>query len=197
MKYFFTIVLFAISGVAIASGNHSGGHGHEQSKTDTHGHGGNHHGNGHGETHHNGNHGHNSGHGHGSGGHMQSTVGMPAKAEQATKTIAVELLDTMRFKFSEEVKIKDGDIVKFVVTNTGRLPHEFSIGDQQEQDAHRQMMRNMPNMHHEDGNAVSLKPGETKILTWHFKGSGDVVFACNIPGHYEAGMHHKSALGKK
>ena len=176
MKLFISIVLFTVSGAAIASGNHSGSHGHEQSKTETHGHGGNH---------------------HGSGGHMQSTVGAPAKPEQATRIVNVEMLDTMRFKFSEEVKIKDGDIVKFVVTNTGRLPHEFSIGNQQEQDVHRQMMRNMPNMHHEDGNAVSLKPGETKVLTWHFKGNDDVVFACNIPGHYEAGMHHKSALGKK
>ena len=166
MKYFLTIAFFAISSVAIASGSHSGGHGHDQPQSS----------------------------GHGGGGHAQSAVGMPAKPEQATKTIEVELLDTMRFKFSEEVKIKDGDIVKFVVTNKGRLPHEFSIGNQEEQDTHRQMMRNMPNMHHEDGNTVSLKPGETRILTWHFKGNDDVVFACNIPGHYEAGMHHRSAL---
>ena len=144
---------------------------------------------------HSGDHSHNSGHG--SGGHVQSAVGMPAKPEQATRTINVELLDTMRFKFSEEVKLKDGDIVKFVVTNKGRLPHEFSIGNQKEQDAHRKMMRDMPNMHHEDGNAISLKSGETKELTWQFKGEDDVVFACNIPGHYEAGMHHKSTLSKK
>lgn len=139
---------------------------------------------------HNGDH-HGSGHG---GGHTASGVGMPAKAERAAKTINVELLDTMRFKFSEEVKIKNGDIVKFVVTNKGRLPHEFSIGNKQEQDAHRQMMRNMPNMHHKDGNAVSLKPGETKELTWQFTGSDDIVFACNIPGHYEAGMHSKAMI---
>ena len=175
MKHLITIGLFALSSVAIASGSPSGDHGHDQPQSSSHGHHG----------------------GHGGGGHMQSAVGMPAKPEQATKTIEVELLDTMRFKFSEEVKVRGGDIIKFLVTNKGRLPHEFSIGNQEEQDAHRQMMRNMPNMHHSDGNAVSLKPGETRILTWHFKGKDDVVFACNIPGHYEAGMHHRSALHEK
>ena len=159
MKFFISIVLFSISSVVIASDSHSGSHSHAIE------------------------------HDHGRGEYVQSAVGMPTKPEQATKTVNVELLDTMRFKFSEEVKIKNSDVVKFVVTNTGRLPHEFSIGNQQEQDAHRQMMRNMPTMHHEDSNTVLLKPNETKEITWHFKGSEDVVFACNIPGHYEAGMH--------
>ena len=186
MKHLLIIALSTISSLAIASDSHSHDHGHEQAKTEMHDHGGNHHANGHSEDHHRGSHG-----------HAASAVGMPAKPGQAMKTINVELLDTMRFKFSGEVNIKDGDIVKFVVTNTGRLPHEFSIGNQQEQDAHREMMRNMPAMHHQDGNAVSLEPGETGELTWRFKGNEEVVFACNIPGHYEAGMQHRSALKQK
>lgn len=179
MKYIITITLFVISSTAIASGSYSGGHGHEQSKAEAQGHGGAHHGGGHSQS---------------GGGHAESAVGMPASAEQAIKTINVELLDTMRFKFSEKIDIKDGDIVKFVVTNKGRLPHEFSIGNKKEQDAHREMMRNMPNMRHEDGNAVALKSGETKELTWQFRGKEDVIFACNVPGHYESGMHSMAKI---
>ena len=54
-------------------------------------------------------------------------------------------------------------------------------------------MRQMPDMIHQDGNTVTVKSGETKVLTWEFK-SGDVVFACNVPGHFEAGMFHKVSL---
>lgn len=49
-------------------------------------------------------------------------------------------------------------------------------------------MRQMPDMVHQDGNTVTVKPGETKVLTWEFNGEIDVIFACNVPGHFEAGM---------
>ena len=129
-----------------------------------------------------------------SGHHSEgSAVGQPATESAATKTIAVTTLDTMRFTFSSQPDLKAGDIVKFVITNKGKLPHEFSIGDEKEQQAHRKMMRQMPDMIHQDGNTVTVKSGETKVLTWEFK-SGDVVFACNVPGHFEAGMFHKVSL---
>ena len=117
-----------------------------------------------------------------------SAVGQPAAESAATKTIAVTTLDSMRYTFSPQPDLKSGDIVKFVITNEGKIPHEFSIGDEKEQQAHREMMRKMPNMVHQDGRTVSVKPGETKLLTWKFIKDTEVVFACNVPGHFEAGM---------
>ncbi|HEB29203.1 MAG TPA: copper-binding protein [Porticoccus sp.] len=134
---------------------------------------------------------HNDGHQHDNEG---SSVGEPALAVQATQTIHVTTMDTMRYKFSPQPELKAGDIVKFVITNQGKIPHEFSIGDDSEQKAHREMMRKMPNMVHEDGNTVTIKPGETKELTWKFKSGSDVFFACNIPGHFEAGMFVKTRV---
>jgi uncharacterized cupredoxin-like copper-binding protein len=49
-------------------------------------------------------------------------------------------------------------------------------------------MRKMPNMAHDDPNTVTVDPGQTRALTWRFDGDQPVVFACNIPGHAEAGM---------
>lgn len=40
----------------------------------------------------------------------------------------------------------------------------------------------------------SLEPGESASLSWPFEGSDTVVFACNIPGHFEAGMHYDIAI---
>ena len=50
------------------------------------------------------------------------------------------------------------------------------------------MMRQMPNMVHDDPNTVTVEPGQTRELTWRFDGEQPVVFACNIPGHAEARM---------
>ena len=80
------------------------------------------------------------------------------------------------------------------MSNQGKITHEFSIGNEQEQKAHHEMMQKMPNMVHEDDNTVTVKSGETKELIWKFKNVGDVVFACNIPGHFEAGMFHKMQM---
>ena len=125
---------------------------------------------------------------------VMSKVGMPAMKSESMKTITLTTEDNMKFNFSELPDIKAGDVITFVVTNTGKIPHEFSIGDEAEQNAHREMMRKMPNMVHEDGNTITVQPGETKELTWKFMGHTDVVFSCNIPGHHEAGMHHRAAI---
>jgi len=123
-----------------------------------------------------------------------STVGKPVDTSKATKTIKVDLLDSMRFEFHNTMSIKEGDIVRFVVTNKGVIDHEFSIGSEKEQKAHLEMMKQMPNMVHSDGSTITVKPNETKELTWKFTKRDTVMFACNIPEHFEAGMHHKVTI---
>jgi len=136
--------------------------------------------------------GHHMNHGH----HMGSASGESAKLEEVTKTIHLDAADEMKFNFKQQLDISKGDVVKFVVTNTGKINHEFSIGNESEQEKHRAMMRNMPDMVHEDGNSITVKPGETKELIWKFHGDPKVVFACNIPGHSEAGMMHRMTVGE-
>lgn len=125
---------------------------------------------------------------------MASTVGKPSDASLANKTIKLDLLDSMRFEFHNTMSIKEGDIVRFVVTNKGVIDHEFSIGSEKEQKAHLEMMKQMPNMVHSDGSTITVKPNETKELTWKFTKRDTVMFSCNIPEHFEAGMHHKVVI---
>lgn len=135
------------------------------------------------------------GDGHAMEGHKMSAVGMPAeKGAAPNKTITVHLMDTMKFNFSNLAGIEEGDIVKFIVMNKGKITHEFGIGSVEEQTAHRKMMQSMPNMKHEDGSTVSVAPGQSKELVWQFLGDATAQFACNVPGHFEAGMHAEVAL---
>ena len=39
-------------------------------------------------------------------------------------------------------------------------------------------------------------PGETATLVWTFARRRDLQFACDIPGHYEDGMHGAIRLRK-
>lgn len=115
--------------------------------------------------------------------------GRPAKASAATRTIHVKATDQMRLVFDSQ-DIRSGEVVKFIVTNTGVLPHEFGIADEAGQRAHAQEMAQMPNMVHDDPNVITLKPGETKTLVWSFNNlrQHQLMFACNVPGHFQSGM---------
>lgn len=126
--------------------------------------------------------------------HKPSLVGQPVNATKATKIVKVITSDDMRFNFLQKSDFHDGEIVTFEVTNAGKIPHEFSIGDEKEQKAHQEMMRKMPDMTHEHGNTITINPGETKTLTWQFKSGHEVLFSCNIPGHFEAGMYMKAKI---
>ena len=123
-----------------------------------------------------------------------SEVGMPAKGAQPDKIIHVLLSDDMTIQFKKEVNIESNDIVQFVVMNLGKIDHEFTIGSEKEQLEHREMMKTMTQHMHDSGSAITVKPGEAKQLLWHFHGDSKVEFACNIPGHAEAGMVKKVTL---
>ncbi|EKO3949751.1 cupredoxin family protein [Vibrio fluvialis] len=124
-----------------------------------------------------------------------SDVGMSATGSKPIKVVHVLLSDDMKITFKKEVDIQPNDVVQFVIMNTGKIDHEFSIGSAKEQLTHRAMMRSMNGQHmHDSGNTVTVQPGKAKQLMWHFQGDNHVEFACNIPGHAEAGMVKKVTL---
>jgi len=121
------------------------------------------------------------------------TFGSPGKARDVTRTVVVSASD-MAFHI-EAPSIAEGETIRFVVRNEDDIDHDFTIGPPALQARHRaemmKMMENggaMANMHH-DANAVYLKPGETRELIWTFRDVAGLEYACNVPGHYESGMH--------
>lgn len=128
--------------------------------------------------------GHGSGHDHDT---VISAAGQVGSLKKVGRTIKISTLDTMRYD-KEIIRAKPGETVRFVVTNSGKIKHEFAIGTREEQLEHAEMMASMPDMEHDEGNAVTLEPGETRELIWQFGKAGAVEIACHLPGHYEAGM---------
>lgn len=110
--------------------------------------------------------------------------------DNTTRTIEVTMDDTMRFTPSV-LNVKKGETVRLVVKNIGQLKHEMVIGDIAELKQHAKMMKNMPNMMHDEVNAISLKANQSGEIMWVFERTGKIDFACLIPGHFEAGMNGK------
>ncbi len=118
-------------------------------------------------------------------------AGEPAAAGPAAKTVEVVMSDAdgkMAFT-PNRLELHRGDVVTFVIRNSGAAVHEFVIGDRAENAEHARMMAEMPEMRHNDPNAKTVDPGKTSTLTWRFTHKGEFEFACLLPGHYEAGMH--------
>ncbi|MGF6708413.1 cupredoxin domain-containing protein [Pseudomonas frederiksbergensis] len=148
--------------------------------------------------------------------------GQPAAATKATRSVEVVMGD-MSFT-SKAIDIKAGETVRFVLVNKGQLLHEFNLGDAAMHARHQQEMLQMQQsgmlmptgmktmdhgsmatmdhsskghgMKHDDPNSVLVEPGKTAELTWTFTKATNLEFACNIPGHYQAGMVGKLTVSQ-
>ena len=120
-------------------------------------------------------------------GHDDEAIGKPGLASKVTRTVKVDMLDTMRFTPSS-LAIKQGETIRFVVKNSGQLPHEMVLGKEEDLKEHYEVMKKNPEMEHADANSVTVQPGKTGEMIWQFTQAGKVDFACLHPGHYDAGM---------
>lgn len=119
------------------------------------------------------------------------SFGEPGKAAKVDRTISITM-KTMSFE-PASLTVASGETIRFVVSNKSEIDHDFTIGDVETQKAHRaemaEAMEKAGKMEHgEDPNAMLVKAGQRRELIWKFTRVGRFEFACNIPGHYEAGM---------
>ena len=121
------------------------------------------------------------------GGHDAQAIGAPGVAAKVTRTINVDMTDDMRFS-APKIEAKQGETIRFIVKNSGKVKHEMVLGSEKELKEHYEVMKKNPEMEHEDPNMVSLAPGKSGEIVWQFTKAGRVDFACLQPGHYDAGM---------
>ncbi|MFV3131633.1 cupredoxin domain-containing protein [Niveispirillum sp. KHB5.9] len=157
-------------------------------------------------------------HGHGAG-NEAAPAGQPGKASATTRTVQIEMAD-ISYNL-EKLDVKAGETIRFIVVNKGELLHEFSIATAAGHAEHQKKMAmmvdhgmltatginkdmakmdhsamGMGHMDHDDPNSILVEPGKQGELVWTFAQGGTLEFACNIPGHYEAGMVGKISVAK-
>lgn len=149
-------------------------------------------------------------------GHDAAAHGAPGKASAASRTVDVEMFDN--YYEPETIAVKAGETIRFRIVNRGDLVHEFNIGTAAMHAAHKGEMAMMVDMGvllpdridraagkamqasmghgmHDDPNSKLLEPGQSAEIVWTFPNDGRIEFACNVPGHYEAGMQGDFTIG--
>ncbi len=136
-------------------------------------------------------------------------IGEKGEIKDVTKVITVKMFDN--YYEPNEIVVKKGETIRFLVKNMGELVHELNIatremhikhqpemakmleheillGDRIDKNKMKEMAKTDHAMAHKHANSVLLEPNETGEIIWKFNTSAKLEIACNVPGHYEAGM---------
>ena len=117
----------------------------------------------------------------------QKDWGIAGERRAARRSIEVGMGDDMRFT-PARIEVREGETLRFVIRNRGKLMHEFVLGTKRELDEHAALMAKFPGMQHDEPYMAHVAPGRTGEIVWTFNRAGEFQFACLIAGHYQAGM---------
>ncbi len=119
---------------------------------------------------------------HGMAGYVQLVgPGAPAVGTKANpRMVHLDMADALTFS-PNQITAAPNETVRFVLTNSGTVVHEFQVGPADKVAADEV-----------DGKVVveqdKLDEGSTNAVVYTFNTTAAYAFACHEPGHYEAGM---------
>jgi uncharacterized cupredoxin-like copper-binding protein len=136
-------------------------------------------------------------------------IGSKGNENEVSRVIKVIMYDNYYEPNSFQVKV--GETIKFEVENVGELVHEFNIANKMMHMKHQPEMQKMveneillsdsidkdkmekmakidKSMAHSHSNSVLLEPKQKGQIIWKFDNAANIEIACNVPGHYQAGM---------
>ena len=139
-------------------------------------------------------------------------IGMKGKSGEVSRTINVTMYDN--YFVPNSIKVKKGETIRFVVENKGALVHEYNIATKKMHLQHQSEMLMMMKMgillptkldkikmkeasrtnhamSHSHSNSLLLEPNKKSEIIWKFSSDAKLEVACNVPGHYQAGMISK------
>ena len=136
-------------------------------------------------------------------------IGSKGNANNVSRVIKVIMYDN--YYVPSSFQINSGETIKFEVENAGELVHEFNIAnkmmhmnhqpemekmveneilfaDSIDKDKMKKMAKMDKSMGHSHSNSVLLEPKQKGDIIWKFDNAVNIEVACNVPGHYQAGM---------
>ncbi len=136
-------------------------------------------------------------------------IGEKGDLAEVSRVIIVKMYDN--YYEPSKFEVKKNQTIKFIVYNYGELVHEFNIATREMHLTHQsEMMKMVENeillvdridrkkmkelskkdhsMSHSHSNSVLLEPNQSAEIIWKFNTESILEAACNVPGHYEAGM---------
>ena len=136
-------------------------------------------------------------------------IGSKGNENDISRVIKVIMYDN--YYEPSSFQINAGETIKFEIENAGELVHEFNIANKMMHINHQPEMEKMvdneilftdsidknkmkkmakidKSMGHSHSNSVLLEPKQKGNIIWRFDNAVNIEVACNVPGHYQAGM---------
>ena len=136
-------------------------------------------------------------------------VGEKGDPNKVDRIVNIKMYDN--YYEPKSIKVKKGETIKFVVQNLGEMVHEYNIatkemhikhqpemerlvehgillGDKIDMVKMKEMSKKDHSLSHSHSNSVMVEPKKTGEIIWKFSKNIDLEMACNVPGHYQAGM---------
>ncbi len=136
-------------------------------------------------------------------------IGSKGNLNEISRIIKVKMYDN--YYEPNSFSIEAGETIKFEVENLGMFVHEFNIANKMMHIKHQPEMSKMADngillpfyidkekmkkmaitdksMGHSHSNSVLLEPKQKGEIIWKFINAINIEIACNVPGHYQAGM---------
>ena len=136
-------------------------------------------------------------------------IGSKGNENDISRVIKVIMYDN--YYEPSSFQINAGETIKFEIENAGELVHEFNIANKMMHIKHQPEMEKMvdneilfadsidknkmkkmakidKSMGHSHSNSVLLEPKQKGDIIWKFDNAVNIEVACNVPGHYQAGM---------
>ena len=136
-------------------------------------------------------------------------IGEKGESSEVDRVIEIKMYDN--YFEPDEINIKKGETIKFLIKNFGSLVHEFNIatnkmdlnhqtemlkmmeneillGDKIDYEKMKEIAKTEHSMAHSHSNSVLLEPNKSGEIIWKFNTETKLEAACNVPGHYESNM---------
>ena len=136
-------------------------------------------------------------------------IGEKGNPNNVDRVINIKMYDN--YYDPNVLKVKEGETIKFIVQNLGKMVHEYNIATKEMHIKHqpemqklvehgilkinkidmvkmKEMSKKDHSLSHSHANSVIVEPNKTKEIIWKFSKNTVLEIACNVPGHYQAGM---------
>ncbi len=136
-------------------------------------------------------------------------IGEKGDANNIDRIINIKMYDN--YYEPSSIKVKKGETIKFIVQNLGEMVHEYNIATKEMHIKHQPEMQRLVehgillvdkidmgkmkkmskkdhSLSHSHSNSVIVEPKKTGVIIWKFSKKINLEMACNVPGHYHAGM---------
>lgn len=123
------------------------------------------------------------------------SFGQPGDPAKVSRAIAVEM-DDRACRLQKEIRIRQGDTLRFDVRNKGTRVHELVLGTSHELKSHAVAAAESPEAEHEEPYILHVEPGKRRSLVWRFTRVDLLGYGCLIHGSGRTAMSGRILVGR-